>query len=98
MCASVDVVVSFVSWRSDCWKPMRRALAALVEVEVLSESLGVRVDVLAPTVQVLVKVVQVVLAATTGGVGGSSGLFLGKTFCPAVILSNAQKDVAIISL
>jgi len=69
---------------------------ANVQVEVFPQSVTVGVDVLAPTVQELVQIVEVLLAAAATSVAGGGGLCNGETRVPAIVLANTLQYVAVV--
>jgi len=78
---------------------MRLALhSAYVQVEVLAKSTVpiISVDVLAPAVKELMQVVQIILAPAAARVARSSGFPVSQSGYPAIVLSNTQKDIAIV--
>jgi len=74
--------------------------STLVEVEVLAKGhLGVIcVDVLAPSVEKLMKVVSVILAATARRMSSGECSALGQSAPPTVVCTNAQEDISAIVL
>jgi len=78
----------------------QRHSSTLVEVEVLAKRhLGVIcVDVLAPSVEKLMKVVSVVLAAAARRMSSSECSGLGQSAPPAVVCTNTQENVSAIVL
>jgi len=67
-------------------------LTAHGKVEVDAEAR--RVDVLAPAVEELVQVVEVVLASAATGPSGSGGFTVGQTRMPAIVPADSEDDVS----
>lgn len=72
---------------------------ALVQIEVLSKTvvLVVRVHVLKPSIQELVKVVKIILAPAAGTVSSCSRIRIGHSLEPTIVVPAGKKKITVIS-
>lgn len=77
---------------------MGLCLVADIQVEVLAKRrvVLIGVNVLAPTVQELVQVVEVVLLPAVTAMGSSGCIRISHSLEPAIVMTNAGEKVAII--
>lgn len=79
---------------------MECCLVADIQIEVLAKRgvVLISVDVLAPTIQELVKVVEVVLLPAVTTMGSSGCISISHSLEPAIVMTNAGEKIAIIFL
>jgi len=65
-----------------------------IQVEVQAEVCGVCIDVLHPSVEELVQVIQVILTSTATAVGRSGGLLVRHAGVPSVIDADHLEDIS----
>lgn len=77
---------------------MGRCLVADIQVEVFAERrvVLISIDVLAPTIQELVQVIEVVLLPAFTTMGSSGCIRMGHSLEPAIVMTNGGEKVAII--
>lgn len=77
---------------------MERCLVTDIQVEILAKGrvVLIGIDVLAPTVQELVQVVEIVLLPAVTTMGSSSCICINHSPEPAVVMTNGGEKVAII--
>lgn len=77
---------------------MGRCLVAVIQIEVLAKRrvVLIGVDILAPAIQELVQVVEVILLPAVTAMGSSSCIPISHSLKPAIVMTNGGKKVAII--